>query len=154
MKFTEKYFFHHYNVDTAIKASLSEESGLVSHGDILVISQDHSQQWIERRFVWSHIGSRPWGTNVPQQCPRCKRMRPWDKPKMIKQRTMKTCAKDRLLRSDSAVAGGPDFIKHSCRFCRYSKTFAKPDNFVRDGVMAESGRGEWYFTRRVLPQKC
>jgi hypothetical protein len=140
MKFAEKYFFRHYALDPALKCSLSEEAGLGAHGNVIVISRDNSGQWIERHYIWSHVASRPWGTEVSQQCPRCKRIRGWAKPKVVKT----------IDKSPDGTNSIQHTIQHSCRFCSYSKRFAKPADLVRDGVMAESGSGQWYFSRRVL----
>jgi hypothetical protein len=136
MKFTEKYFFRRYGFDTAFKASLSEEAGLGAHGNVIVVAKGNAGEWAERHFIWSHIGARPWGIDVSQQCPGCQRLRTWTKPKIIEKMVRKKPVKHR--------------IKLGCRFCNYSKEFDKPAGLTHDGAMAECGRGEWYFTRRVL----
>jgi hypothetical protein len=140
MKFTEIYFFRRYGFDPSLKTSLSEEAGLGAHSNVVVVSKDNAGHWTERRYVWSHIGSRPWGTDVLQQCPGCKRLRPWGKPKISKE-TTKSAGGELVVKHT---------IKHACRSCRFSRLFDKSSGLVHDGAMGECGRGEWYFTRRVL----
>ena len=137
-KFAEKYFFRRYGFDPALKASLSEEAGLGAHGNVHVISQENSGLWIERIYVWSHPASRPWGVEVSQQCPSCKRLRSWLKPKQIRRRN--------IVKNTTTTS---ELIQHKCRFCGHFKCFTKPADLIHDGVMAESGRGTWFFTVRV-----
>jgi len=139
MKFAEKYFFRHYALDTALKASLSEEAGLGVHGNVTIISKENTGQSVQRVYVWSHISSRPWGNDVSQQCPHCKRLRPSSKPRVAKKR--------KVVKGSTVTV---HLIKHMCSFCSYGREFIKHEGLIRDGAMGERGRGDWYFTCRVL----
>jgi hypothetical protein len=131
-KFAERYFFRRYSIDTAFKTSLSEEAGLGAHGNVILVSKSSkSGDWTERQFVWAHIGVRPWGNDVSQQCRNCGRLRVWGTPS-----------------ADKAT----ETVQVTCRFCSASLMFKKPPSLVRDGVMGESGRGQWYFSRRIIAQ--
>ena len=140
MKLAENYFFRCYAFDTALKASLSEEVGLGAHGNVIVVSKANGGNWIERRYVWSHIGLCPWGTDVSQQCPHCKRLRLWDKPQVIKDASQ----------SNNGSKVVKYRVKHRCRSCQYSKMFNKSPDLILDGSMADYGRGQWYFTCHKL----
>jgi len=142
MKFTDKYFFRRYGLDAALTASLSEESGLGSHSNVIVISKDNTGRWIERLYVWSHVSTRPWGVDVSQQCPSCRRIQSWHKPQAsnVLQPSSKAKMSKLTLRR----------IEHRCRFCSYVRSFDKPASLTYLGAMGESGRGKWYVTRRVI----
>jgi hypothetical protein len=142
MKLAENYFFRRYAFDTSLKASLSEEAGLGAHGNIMIFSKANGGDWIERCYIWSHVGSRPWGTDISQQCPRCKRLRPWGKPNVTKD----------TIQSNNGSKVVKHRIKHWCRSCPYSKMFDRSPDLILNGSMADCGRGEWYFTRRTLTQ--
>jgi len=139
MKFAKKYFFHQYALDTALKASLSEEAGLGAHGNVTVISRESTGQWIRREYIWSHVASHSWGNDVSQQCGKCKRLCPWTKPKVAKKR--------KLVDGSSMTV---HLVEHTCSFCGEGREFIKPDDLICDSAMGESSRGDWYFIRSVL----
>jgi len=127
-KLTEKYFFHRYSLDPALKASLAEECGLGAHGNVIVVSRSgDTKDWIERQYMWSHNGTRPWGIDVSLQCPNCRRLRAFRKP-IVKQ----------------------DVVTLVCKYCNTSLEFKKPAGMIYDGAMASCGRGDWFFTRRII----
>jgi hypothetical protein len=140
MKFTDKYFFRRYGFNSALTASLSEECGLGAHTNIIVISKDSAGHWIERRYLWSHVSLRPWGVEVSQQCPSCRRIRPWHKPKVSSQ-SIKNADGSKVTKR---------YIQHRCRFCLFSRSFDKPASLTYLGALGECGRGEWHVTRRII----
>jgi hypothetical protein len=140
MKFTDKYFFRRYGFDTALQASLSEECGLGAHSNIIVISKGKAGLWIERLYLWSHVSLRPWGVEISQQCPSCRRIRPWRKPH-ISSIAAETADGSKVT---------THCIVHKCRFCPYSRSLDKPASLTYLGAVGECGRGEWHFTRRVI----
>jgi hypothetical protein len=106
----------------------------------VVISKDKSAHWMERVYIWSHISLRSWGIKVSQQCPSCRQIRSWNKP--------------RTLSKVSKTADGSKLtmccITHGCQRCSYSRSFDKPTSWTYLSAVGECGRGEWYFTHWVI----
>ena len=124
-KITESYFFRHYGIMTAFKSSLGQEEALGAHGNVILVTKcSKPGRWSEKTYVWAHLTQRPWGMDIPQQCDKCGRLRPWKTPDNHK------------------------LVKITCSHCGASQEFKKPDDFVLEGTMG--GNGQWYHMHRTV----
>ncbi|KAF8968065.1 hypothetical protein BDZ97DRAFT_1655612, partial [Flammula alnicola] len=104
---------------TQFKAIMRDHPVLGAHTHIVVFEPKTTT-----RYIWSHLGIRPFGNDIPVQCPRCKSLKAW-KP--------------------TATPDGK--IKHSCagNGCKYSVEYSMPSDtsWVAGSGLTHGDGGHW-----------
>ena len=77
MGFALKVLVERASVENCLALLLPCATHICRHTDIVHISAQAGGQVKDTRYVWTHPKMRPWGHELPVQCPQCFWVRPW-----------------------------------------------------------------------------